>query len=382
MTENKKLLLTIIPSLHGGGAEKFTADISHGLSKKFDHHLITYNKKENYFYKGQLTHLDKPESENILKKIIRQFQIQKAIRSFKKKLNPQTTISHMLMANMHNILSKGNDFNICVLHGEWSVTSGNKILDFFVGRIYKKADLIISVSNHIKNMFDEKYGFNLPHFVIHNAIDIDAVNKASQEKFSIVLPEKYIVYVAGFRPVKNHLQLIKQLENYLKNNDVHLVLVGDGELRPEIETTIDKLNLKSNVHLLGNITNPHPVVKNALLSLLVSSSESFSLVLVEAMALGVPVIATDCGGPREILFKNKIDSASLPFKTPYGILIETPEKWSENSLIREISEIYSNENLRNEFSRNGIERASNFDISKAVQLYIELIETHQLSNGE
>jgi N-acetylgalactosamine-N,N'-diacetylbacillosaminyl-diphospho-undecaprenol 4-alpha-N-acetylgalactosaminyltransferase len=382
MTENKKLLLTIIPSLHGGGAEKFTADISHGLSQKFDHYLITYNKKENYSYKGQLTHLDTPESENILKKIIRQFQIQKAIRSFKKKINPQTTISHMLMANMHNILSKGNDFTICVLHGEWSVTSGNKILDFFVGRIYKKADLIISVSNHIKNMFDEKYGFNLPHFVIHNAIDIDAVNKASQEKFSFVLPEKYIVYVAGFRPVKNHLQLIKQLENYLKNNDVHLVLVGDGELRPEIETTIESLYLKNKVHLLGNITNPHPVVKRALLSLLVSSSESFSLVLVEAMALGVPVIATDCGGPREILMENKMNGASLPLKTSYGTLIETPEKWSENSLIAEISEIVSNEALRSEFSKNGIERASHFDISKAVELYVELIETHQLSNGE
>lgn len=378
---SKKIkILSIIPSIYGGGAEKFTADISHGLSRKFDHHILTYNKRETYCYSGQLIHLKIPVGKNLFEKFVRQIRIQKAIRTYKKKMKPNLSISHMLMANVHNVLSKKNNYTICILHGKWSVMTGNNFLDFFVGKVYKNADLLISVSHYIKNMFDNKYNLKVPHYVISNAVDVNTIIVAAQDNIQFNLPDEYFVYVAGFRPVKNHIKLIRQLEKYLKKNDVHLVLVGDGELRMEIEIAIEKLNLKNKVHLLGNLKNPYPVIKNASLSLLVSSSESFSLVLVESMTLGVPVIATDCGGPREILLNNKQADENLPIKTPYGFLIDNTVNWSENSLIDEISEIHSNVSLRNNFSNNGVKRAEDFDIKKAIQSYVELIRTHHSNN--
>ncbi len=371
----KNKILTLIPSLYGGGAEKFAADISYTLTSNYDHQILLYNKKDGiYDYSADLVQLDIPKRRTVLGRVLRQIEIFKKISNFKKVNRPEITISHMLMANMLNIITRKQDKIICILHGEWSVKTGkSKLLDKLVEKIYSKADMIISVSYHIQNVFQEYYNIDTPHEVIYIGIDVKDVQKKASEKLPFDLPEKFIVYVAGFRPVKNHIQLLEQMEVYLKTNDTHLVLLGDGELRSEIEETIERLKLVEKVILLGNLANPYPVIKNAELSLVVSSSESFSLVVIESMALGVPVISTDCGGPRELIEPEWNKKIVLPHQTKFGILVKKPEKWNEKTLIDEIDRLLNNKALRDEISKNGKDRANYFDISKSEDKLVKLI---------
>jgi len=371
----KDKIITIIPSLYDGGAEKFTADLSYSLSDAYDHSLLVYNPKEKrYPHRGELMALDIPEKRNVLARIRRQLTVLKKIKRIKKSLQPKVVISHMLMANMLNILSRKNHKTICVLHGEWSVRSGHSILlDNYIKRTYNKADVLISVSHYIKNMFDSYYQLKVPHEVVYVGVDMKQIEAKGNEASAVDLPEKYLVYVAGFRPVKNHLKLIATLETYLKTNDISLVLVGDGPLRGEIERAIKKRGLEDKVRVVGNIVNPYPVIKNAKLSLVVSSSESFSLVVVESMVLGVPVIATDCGGPREIIAPNWDQEIELPYTNDFGILIPKPAKWTHNSLANEIQNLIENETLWRRISENGKQRAKIFDIKNSEKQYQEII---------
>jgi glycosyltransferase involved in cell wall biosynthesis len=371
-------ILTFIPSLYGGGAEKIVADLSFALSKRFNHKILTYNRKHlKYPYSGELEELDLKIEHNLFNRFFKQFLIYKKVLSFKQSFNPKVTISHMLIANMLNVLTSRKSKTICVLHGEWSIKTGkSKLLDkFLVKRLYAKADLIVFVSHYIEKMFQEYYSLDVPHEVAYIGINIEEVNLKATEEGGIELPENYLVYVAGFRPVKNHIILIENLETYLKVTDIFLVLVGDGELRTHIEKKISNLGLSHKIILTGNVQNPYPIIKNAKISLLVSSSESFSLVIVESMALGTPVIATDCGGPREIIDPDWSSQRSTPLKTEYGVLVGTPNTWLENELVNQINEILNMPLLVNNLINKGKERAEKFNMLNVETKYIEIIES-------
>jgi len=371
----KDKIVTIIPSLYEGGAEKFAADLSMHLSKVFDHTTIVYNQtKDTYSHSGKLIELDIPQKTTLLVKLWRQIRIIKRLKRIKKKEQPKVVISHMLMANMLNILSRKNEFTVCVLHGEWSIKTGrSSLVKWFVKQQYKKADQIISVSQYIKDMFDTHYELDVTHDVIHIGVPILEVEKKAMQSIDLQLPDRYLVYVAGFRPVKNHTQLLDQLEGYLKSNDISLVFVGDGPLRGAIEKQILEKELSEKVVLLGNLTNPYPVIKKAKLSLLVSSSESFSLVVVESMALGVPVIATDCGGPRELIAPDWNNESQLPYESDFGVLIPSIEAWEPNTLGTQIDWLLTDETKWQLLSEKGRERAKRFSITHTEKHFEELL---------
>ena len=73
--------------------------------------------------------------------------------------------------------------------------------------------------------------------------------------------------------------------------------------------------------------------------------ESFSIVTVESLALGTPVISTDCGGPREILEPNFTHEYSLPHITKYGILIDESKKWNNDTIISQIDYLLNNKKV-------------------------------------
>ena len=367
----KDKIVTLIPSLYDGGAEKFVADMSYNLSEKYDHTLLLYNQKENkYAFSGKLIELDVREENSFPARIRRQLIILKKIKKIKKTLQPKLTISHMLLANMLNLNSRKGSKTMCVLHGEWSIRSGHsKFLDWFIKKQYSRANMIIFVSHFIKNKFNEYYHLNVPNKVIYVGVDIKNIVEKAEEKITVQLPEKYIVYVAGFRPVKNHIQLIRQLEKYLKTTDMSLVLVGDGPLKDKIIDVIKECNLSEKIIITGNLSNPYPIIKKAFVSVLVSTSESFSLVVVESMALGTPVIATDCGGPREILEPEWTKKIEFPFEAEFGILIEKSDEWEEHSLVSSIQKLIYDEVLREKYSQNGKQRAESFSIYNSEMEY-------------
>lgn len=115
-----------------------------------------------------------------------------------------------------------------------------------------------------------------------------------------LMANDYLIHVGSFDSMKNHHDL---LHAYAQSSCKQpLVLVGQGRLENEIRQLARQLNIQDKVKFLGFQENPYPLIASATLLVLTSKFEGFGYVIVEAQALEVPVISTDCPfGPRELL---------------------------------------------------------------------------------
>ena len=162
--------------------------------------------------------------------------------------------------------------------------------------IYNKKPLI-AVSKGTKDSINNTIKSKFQSFQIYNPINTNFLYKQSNEYMPSI--SNYLVCVGRLAKVKRHDILIKAY--HMSNIKEPLVIVGDGELK-KTQALINALNIDKKVILAGFHSNPYPYIKNAKLMILSSESESLSMVILEALALGVPVISTDCeSGPSEIL---------------------------------------------------------------------------------
>ena len=139
---------------------------------------------------------------------------------------------------------------------------------------------------------------------IYNPCDVSQIQQLASEPFFIkefgLNNKDYIIHVASFDAMKGHHEL---LQAYAKTErKLPLILVGKGRLEDEIKQWAIELKIEDKVCFLGFHTNPYPLIANAALLVMTSKYEGFGYVIVEAQALAVPVISTDCPfGPRELL---------------------------------------------------------------------------------
>ena len=168
--------------------------------------------------------------------------------------------------------------------------------------MYNQATAVLSPSKALQNSIMEKFTKHKNKILyLTNPIDEDIFllrekkNAASKVNF---------IFIGLFRHEKNIDVIVDAFSKTIQHNvDVHLTLVGDGPLRAQIENQIKKLNIKDHVTLQGYL-DPLLVAQELKCSdILVSASsvETFGMSILEAQSCGIPVIATDCGGPSEII---------------------------------------------------------------------------------
>ncbi|MET0605885.1 MAG: glycosyltransferase [Beijerinckiaceae bacterium] len=109
-----------------------------------------------------------------------------------------------------------------------------------------------------------------------------------------------VLAVGRLAPVKRYVDLIRAFAK-LKNPEARLRIVGEGLERPTIEAEAKALGVQDRIELPGYSPDVRPHYRDARLLVLTSASESFGNVVVEALSHGLPVVATDCGGPAEII---------------------------------------------------------------------------------
>jgi glycosyltransferase involved in cell wall biosynthesis len=121
-----------------------------------------------------------------------------------------------------------------------------------------------------------------------------------------------ILSVGRLKSQKNHLLLIRSFARLRRRIDARLIILGDGELRPDLEAAIAEEGLEQEV-LLPGFRDPWPYYETADLFALSSDIEGFGLVLVEAMRCGLTIVSTDCIGAREVL-----DDGKYGYQVPIG----------------------------------------------------------------
>ncbi len=112
---------------------------------------------------------------------------------------------------------------------------------------------------------------------------------------------KVLVHISNFRPVKRVLDVVRIFAGVRKVLPATLIMAGDGPDRDAAEAEVDRLKLTRDVRFLGRVEDVAEVLRGADLFLLPTKSESFGLAALEAMACGVPVIATRAGGIPEVV---------------------------------------------------------------------------------
>jgi glycosyltransferase involved in cell wall biosynthesis len=139
--------------------------------------------------------------------------------------------------------------------------------------------------------------------IVHNAIRLDWGSRGSGPIESLGIPagRKVVLIVGRLSKEKDHITLIRALARLRPRIDPHLLIVGEGPNRFPIEQEIARLGLAGHVTLTGHRPSAEPYYRIADLAVLSSLSEGSPNALLEAMAAGVPAVATAVGGIPEIV---------------------------------------------------------------------------------
>jgi glycosyltransferase involved in cell wall biosynthesis len=143
--------------------------------------------------------------------------------------------------------------------------------------------------------------------VLYNGIDVEAFaaspdQAAARREMGAGPGELVILQVARFDYLKDHATAVRTFANVVSRiPQARLVLVGDGPERPGIEALVRELNLADRIRFLGTRIDVDRLLHGADLFMLTSVSEGIPLTVIEAMAAGLPVVATDVGGLREVV---------------------------------------------------------------------------------
>ena len=136
-----------------------------------------------------------------------------------------------------------------------------------------------------------------------------------------------------------------------------LWILGEGWDRPKLEELMNKYSL-SNVKLLGFKENPYKYIKQGDLFVCSSKNEGFSLVIAEAMILGLPVISTNCSGPNELLNFGE-----------YGYMVEN----NEEALYKGLKEIINDDKKLKYYKKKSSERVDFFNYKNRIRDIIEIL---------
>jgi len=164
---------------------------------------------------------------------------------------------------------------------------------------------VVTPSQGVADDLINAYGAEVDRVkVISNGMDIVGIRAASTAPLPLFITKDcpWLVSACRLNQQKDFLTLLLAVAAILRTRRVKLVIVGGGELHGYIEEEAGRLGIADHVILTGFQKNPFPYMANADIFILSSFFEGFGNVIVEAMALGVPVVASDCpSGPREII---------------------------------------------------------------------------------
>ena len=216
---------------------------------------------------------------------------------------------------------------------------------------YNKYDRVICVSHSVENIMKDYYCLSNTT-TIYNPIDTEYIIRKSLIHYDYTISTGFnIVSVGRLVPQKGYDELIPIIANLRKEGfDVHLYLIGEGLDRNILEELVKINNLEGFVHLLGYLNNPFPLMKMMNLFVCSSRAEGFSLVIAEAMLLGLPIVSMDCSGPNELLDNGK-----------YGILCD-----NYADLTIAIKRVIDSQPFRQVLCQKAKERSSQFQINNSI----------------
>lgn len=311
----KHRILFVVPSLRRAGAENQVVQLANGLrSDRYEKHLVFYLPEDELRSKideDSVTVHVFPRRSKVDSSVMR--SIAELIDEAQIDIVHCTLENALLYGGMASFRAGRDPALICALHTTKHVGWKHIVADAIIYRhLLRKCDQVWFMSEIQASIWIQRMKFLGPRAaVVHNGIDSDAFDRRDfvqsgrsiREQYGIPYDARVLCSIAGFRPVKLHAVLLRAIRrlNDTATEKYYLLLAGSGPLEPALRRQVVELGLENEVLFLGEVSDVRPVLAAADCKLLASEAETFSMAMLEAMAMEVPVIATSVGGSGEAI---------------------------------------------------------------------------------
>ncbi|MFM5895782.1 MAG: glycosyltransferase [Novosphingobium sp.] len=309
--------MLLVPSMRlAGGCEKVVHNLS-GVLASLGHQVAIASFDDSaseWHFKGEGERFALGSTKRLplaLRWLEYWLQVRKLVR-FKRRFGPDLTISNLWRADFTNVLAGGGDRKVAIAHINVVGNPTNRLMvqaRGLVGRIYRRFDRVVAVSRSLADELGALY-----HLEPGTCLAID--NFAPVPLAHPCLPQDGVgraVWCGRLVREKNLAGFLEVWRALCDQRDrVQLVVLGDGPLRAELEAKAAELGLRlgsdpadpaAQIVFMGNVSAPADFQASGRVFIMSSLAEGMPMVLLEALALGAPVLAADCpsGGVRAAL---------------------------------------------------------------------------------
>jgi N-acetylgalactosamine-N,N'-diacetylbacillosaminyl-diphospho-undecaprenol 4-alpha-N-acetylgalactosaminyltransferase len=366
-------ILFVINSLAGGGAERVIVTLlssSRHYLEEYDVSLALLDRESEAYPPPDWLPVHRLDAEHSLLRSCRQFW------ALAKREQPDLTVSFLTRANITTAAVMKARGRPSIISERVDTTAHfgaglrASISRSIVRASYRQAVQVIAISQGVANTLVAEYGLNSERVrVIYNPVDVDLIRRLSTEQ-SVARIDKFSVVAMGRLVTnKNFGMAIRAFA--ASGLPGRMLLLGEGPRRPELQAVAAECGLGDRLVMPGFVSNPYALIAHADVFVLSSNAEGFSNALVEAMALGLPVVATDCpSGPAEVL-DVRLEPGCLSAIGRGGVLVPVSNVTAMAQALRKMSEGA----IRAEMSQLALERARDFSLDRAVRCYWDLISS-------
>jgi glycosyltransferase involved in cell wall biosynthesis len=363
--EKKKHIALFLPSLHGGGAEKVMVNLALGFVEQGLKVDLVLAKAEGPYLSRV------PEEVRVVDLEARRvlYSLPGLVRYLRRE-RPQAMLSALNHANIVAIWAKLlARVQTRLVVSERTTLSRSienassvrvKLLPFLIKTFYPYADAVVAVSRGVAEDLVTTTKLPMEKIkVIYNPVITPELFAKAEEPLDHPWfrpgEPPVVLGVGRLTQAKDFPTLIRAFALVRKERPARLMILGEGEERPKLEALVRELGLEEDVALPGFVENPYKYMKRAAVFVLSSRWEGLPAVLIEAMALGTPVVATNCpSGPAEILEGGK-----------WGRLVAVGDV---NALAKAVEEM-----LIQPYSQLPREAWSKFALPTAIECYLKVL---------
>lgn len=350
-----KSLMFIVSSLGTGGAERVVSELAnYYLDKGIDVYiLLISNDKVRYNMNEKVQIINMCNEVNQKSGFFAMLHRLKLIRNYADQFKPTIVFSFLSVINMYTCLALGLSRHKIIIseRNDPRQDPRDRIKRIVRVIIYRLANGYVFQTEMAQKYFSKK--IQRKSVIISNPI------KAGLPEPFNGIRSKRMVAIGRLEKQKNYSLLIEAFNEIQKElNDYVLDIYGEGKERKSIESMIYGLGLENKITLHGNVSNVHEVVLDASIYILSSNYEGMPNALMEAMALGIPSISSDCpcGGPA-ILIKDGVN----------GLLFPVGNK---KVLIDRIRNVILNGDISEEISLNAVRIRKTYELQHVAEQWL------------
>lgn len=384
MTENiarqptRKRIGLIINSLSGGGAERVVCTLANhwastGQAEVF---ILSISGEQAAFELHPDVHLESiwaGREKSGISAALRSREASRVIRAWRERHAINASISFLQRANFANVLSWGGQDhamgNVIIsqrnvaTHDYPAHTFNGRIGRFLIRRLYNRASRVICNSPGVVESLGAIGVDEQLCTVVGNPQDVIGIRtagEAGQSRLWRGNSKLKLIAVGRLISQKGYDVLLPALARLARETDFECLILGRGPLQVALQQQRESLGLTQHVTFYGWDDNPFAAIREADIFLLPSRWEGFGNVLLEAMALGRPIVAADCPGSPKWLLKNN----------QCGFLFENE---NSDSLYEAIAPLARDPSLRAEYGRRAARRAEDFSVEAMADQYMRAL---------